>query len=272
MRQTEGCGKVEHSPQDLARMSTLSTSVPSRVRPEDEELAKKRNELAELESELADRELYCATLRAELASFERQYLKIVGTRYAELDEIKAQIAEQLSRQQAGNRQRREAAQQARKEADDSRFAANAVASEDPERTPPSKELKSLYREVAKRVHPDLSTDTEDRKTRQRLMAEANRAYEMGDLARLQQILEEYDTCPEAVQGEGVGAELIRVIRKITQVKRRLREIELEAEQLVGSELGKLKVKAEQYGTQSRDLLAEMAEQIDRQILAARQQA
>jgi hypothetical protein len=247
----------------------MSTIVPSRARPEDEELAKKRSELAELESELADRELFIATLRAELASFERQYLKIVGARYADLDDINAQIAERLARQHAGDRQRKDAAQQARKQAEDSRFAADAVASVD-QRALPSKELKSLYREVAKRVHPDLSSDPEDRKTRQRLMAEANRAYEMGDIARLKQILEEYDTCPEAVQGEGVGAELVRVIRKITQVKRRLGEIEIEVQQLVGSELARLKTKADEYWLQGRDLLTEMARQIEEEIAAANQ--
>ncbi len=133
----------------------MSTIVSSRVKPEDEELAKKKLELAKLESELADRELYIATLRAELAAFERQYLKIVGTRYAELDEIDAQIAEQLARQQSGNTQFQDAAQKARRHAEESRSAAEARSSEDQSRALPSKELKSLYREVAKRVHPDL---------------------------------------------------------------------------------------------------------------------
>jgi hypothetical protein len=232
----------------------MSTIIPSRVKPEDEELAKKRLELAKLESELADRELYIATLRAE---------------YAELDEINAQIAEQLARQRSGDTQFKDAAQKARRQAEESRSAAEAHASEDQSRALPSKELKSLYREVAKRVHPDLSTDPEDRKTRQRLRAEANRAYEKGDLERLRRILEEYESCPEAVQGEGVGAELVRVIRKITQVKRRLSEIETEVQQLVGSDLAKLKAKAEEYGRQGRDLLQEMAQQVERNIAAAR---
>jgi len=247
----------------------MSTIVPSRVKPEDEELAKKKLELAKLESELADRELYIATLRAELAAFERQYLKIVGTRYAELDEINAQIAEQLARQRSDDSQFKDAAQKARRQAEESRSAAEARSSEDQSRALPSKELKSLYREVAKRVHPDLSTDPEDRKTRQRLMAEANRAYERGDLERLKRILEEYESCPEAVQGEGVGAELVRVIRKITQVKRRLSEIEPEVQQLVCSDLAKLKAKAEEYGRQGRDLLQEMTQQVESQIAAAR---
>jgi hypothetical protein len=68
----------------------------------------------------------------------------------------------------------------------------------------------------------------------------------------------------------VGADLVRIIRKITQIKRRLSEIEREIEQLVGSEIGRLKTKAEEYERQGRDLLLEMAGQVDRQIVAARQ--
>jgi DnaJ-class molecular chaperone len=133
-------------------------------------------------------------------------------------------------------------------------------------------LKSLYREVAKRIHPDLSSDPEDRMKRQQLMAEANEAYQMGDFARLKRILEEYESSPEAVPGEGVGAELVRVIRKITQVRRRLSEIEQEIQKLTASDLAKLKVKTEESARRGRDLLMEMAEQVDRQIAAARQQA
>lgn len=249
----------------------MSTTTSTYTRPEDEELGRKQQELASLESELADRELYVATVRAEMAAFERLYLRIVGTRYAELDEINAQIAERLSKRNAGNPQAESAAKQARAQANESRATVEADASE-PIKALPSQELKSLYRQVAKMVHPDLSFDAEDRKLRQRLMAEANRAYEMGDVDRLKRILEEYGSCPEAVRGEGVGADLVRVIRKITQAKRRLAEIEDELKQLLGTELAKLKTKAEECEKLGRDLLAEMAEQIDRQILAARQRA
>jgi septal ring factor EnvC (AmiA/AmiB activator) len=43
------------------------STTPTYTKPEDEELGRKRKELASLESELADRELHIATLRAEQA-------------------------------------------------------------------------------------------------------------------------------------------------------------------------------------------------------------
>ncbi len=50
--------------------------------PEEEELAAKRDELARLESMLADQELTLAILRAELAAFEGLYLRSLAVLYA----------------------------------------------------------------------------------------------------------------------------------------------------------------------------------------------
>jgi len=90
-------------------------------------------------------------------------------------------------------------------------------------------MKRLYREVAKRIHPDLTSDRDERMRREALMAEANKAYEAGDESQLNRILNAYETSLETVQGEGPGAELIRVIRRISQVRGRIAEIEAEAE-------------------------------------------
>lgn len=60
--------------------------------PEERELDRKRAELAELESELIERELDLSTLEQDLAAFRADYLRIVGRRYATLDDIKARIA------------------------------------------------------------------------------------------------------------------------------------------------------------------------------------
>src|SRR5260370_11996395 len=78
--------------------------------PEEEELARKKTMLAELEAQLADRELELASLLADLVHFEKRYLQTVGRRYAILDELKAKIAEARARQ---NPQRQDARVQAR---------------------------------------------------------------------------------------------------------------------------------------------------------------
>jgi len=51
------------------------------------------------------------------------------------------------------------------------------------------------------------------------MAQANEAYSQSDAVSLQRILEEFGNAPESVQGEGVGVELVRIIRQIHQAKR-----------------------------------------------------
>jgi len=63
------------------------------MKPEEEELLHKREELAALRATLAERELELVDLRSELAAFEGRYLRQVGTLYAELDEWKARISE-----------------------------------------------------------------------------------------------------------------------------------------------------------------------------------
>ena len=245
----------------------LDKLLAGRKSPEEEELAQKREELELLQNQLAERELFLANLRAELAAFEGRYLREVGVLYAELDDWNAKIAESVA-QQEGTEEARAAATQARSQAEESHAAAHGEAAE-PGEFSPSPELKSLYREAAKLVHPDLATDDADRQRRELLMKEANRAYQEGDADALRRIIEEYESSPESVKGAGVGADLVRVIRQIKQVRVRLAQIELEIASLTDSEIAKLKAKAEEASKQGRDLLAEMAENVKRRVEAAR---
>jgi hypothetical protein len=239
-----------------------------RPKPEEEELVLKERELQDLEGRLIESELQLVSLNGEIATFERLYLKSVGIRYAELDEIEAQIAELLARHNPGDAQAQATAREARAQAEESRSgAALVVKGTNP--FSPSSTLKSLYREVARRIHPDLAVDEADRAKRQKSMAQANQAYEDGDEARLRAILEEYESSPEAVFGKGPGVELVRVIRKIAQVKRRLSEIEVEVAQLEKSELFVLKSKVDKAAKEGRDLLHEMALDIDSRVADAR---
>lgn len=247
------------------RQLLVSGKINLRPRPEEDELRSKRLELEHIEKELVEKELQLTSLRAELADFERLYLKIVGVLYAELDEIEARIAELIAHQNGSNPDAQNAARQARRKATESHSALDEAALEVSERFRASPELKNLYREVARRIHPDLATSETDRARRQRFMAQANRAYEEGDEARLRSILEEYESSPDTVLGEGVGAELVRVIRKIAQVRRRLAEIEGELKLFMHSELMELKNGVEEGRTQGHDILAEMARAVGLRI-------
>lgn len=169
--------------------SVIYAVITRRQTPEERELEKKQDEFAALESKLAQRELDLATLQAELRAFERRYLSIVGVKYAELDEIEAQIAEILARRTPRDPHAQERAKQARAQAEESaQTAGTARESTEKREFKPPENLKKLYREVAKRIRPDLATDDKERARRTQLMAEANRAYEDGDETRMQAIL------------------------------------------------------------------------------------
>jgi peptidoglycan hydrolase CwlO-like protein len=91
--------------------------------PEEEELRRKQAVLADLEAQLADRELELASLLADLVHFEKRYLQTVGRRYALLDELKAKIAEARARQNPHSQNARDQARQARAKAQESARAA-----------------------------------------------------------------------------------------------------------------------------------------------------
>jgi hypothetical protein len=248
---------------------SLQASSTLIVRPEDQELARKREEQAELEAELAERELRAANLRAELGAFERRYLHFVGSRYAELDQWKAQLADRLVQEQPGNARAQEAARDARARAQETKSVAGDRASQEPYAFQSTAEMKKLYRDVAKRIHPDLTSDRNDRIRRQQLMAEANQAYERGDEAQLAKILTAYECSPEAVEGEGPGAELIRVIRRVSQARGRLGEIEAEMQGLLRSDLSQLKSRVDEAERGGRDVLREMIGKVEEQIEIAK---
>jgi hypothetical protein len=245
----------------------MSGKIIRRLKPEEEEILRKREELAAIRANLAERELELVDLRSQLAAFEGRYLRQVGALYAELDAWRARIAElqaRLDPSTASKAQAEEAREQARQTYED----AHGKASETRDFSP-SPELKKVYREAAKRIHPDFAVDPADMERRTRFMAAANRAYESGDAETLQSIVDEYEDGAEAVKGEGIGAELIRIIRQISQAKTRVSAIDQELATLSQSEIALFKKHAEEREREGRDLLAELAVVVREQIELAK---
>ena len=141
----------------------MSSEVVRQVLPEEWELKRKQIELSNHENTLAQRELELATLHAELRIFQTRYLKILGGLYSRLDEIEAKIAERQAKLNPDNNAARQKADEARsqaqesaKETEEARKKSDISKANPQYDFKPSENLKKLYREVAKRIHPDLA--------------------------------------------------------------------------------------------------------------------
>lgn len=238
----------------------------ARHAPEERELKRKRAQLTVIESELARQQRVLNRLQAELGPIEDRYFRKVGVRCVQLDEVEARIAETYAGMHPEDMAARQAACRARERANRSRN--EILRRSSPEEFQPPHALKRLYRAVARRVHPDLGQSPADREVREQLMAHANRAYQSGDEGRLRAIVSEYEFCPERVRGEGTGAELVRVIRKIARASGRFEEIQKETERVRSSEMYRFKRLAESRAKQGRDVFADAVAAVNARIASA----
>jgi len=235
----------------LAKTATLNQA----------ELLCKREELDTLRQELADNELLLATGKKDLLLFENRYRQVVGPKFAALDRLKARLLEfaaELDPEEFPQPVGHEQDASSHQKTEDP----GAVESSEPQELP-TEELKKLFREAAKRIHPDLTTDLKERDQRHELMAQLNQAYQEGDGDRIRFILE--DNSEAGDPKLSLGAQLARCIRQIAQVRHRLHEIEAELERMHRSEMHRLKVYVESSEKQEVDVLGEMVAEAEGKI-------
>ncbi|HEX3213369.1 MAG TPA: J domain-containing protein, partial [Actinomycetota bacterium] len=170
-----------------------------------------------LSGRLLERERGLAAFRNELHAFETSYRKALGARYARLDDL----AERLDMTAVGDDPVRP---EDDVEGPAERYPGQGVpggqnwawGEREPDKEPEQRpvigdDAKRLFRQLARLIHPDLAGDPEERERRTNLMVAANDAYEQGDLAALERMLEDWHASPEAVTGSGAAAELERTL-------------------------------------------------------------
>ena len=229
-------------------------------------LAEKRERLAAVRAALAEREADIAQIRAQLKAFEGRYLQRVGVLYAELDEIAARITERevdLYDSDSARRRAREARQRAQ-ETHEAAFGAD----QEPVEFDPSPSLKTLFREVARRIHPDFASDDAEQKHFTLLMTRANHAYNCGDAETLQRLLDDHLEVNASGSDEGDGVTLLRLARQIQHAVRDIARLDGEQQTLLQSEIGQLYTDAEAAAHEDRDLLAELAASVRERIADA----
>lgn len=236
--------------------------------PEQVELQIKEELLNKKQDSLTELELTLSTLKGDLRSFEKEYYSKVGTKYTSLDNLQATLDKILLSKTPTSKI-------FQKKAHDSQAkAANSYSNQEdfsnkqkdnPNKFEPTPELKSLYRELAKLLHPDLVLDIDEKARRHKLMQEINEAYQTNDFEKLIQIYEKEKNNPDHIKGEDIGSSLVRVIRKISQIEFRITQIETELEETRKSDLYKLFITIQNEKIKGIDLLEKMQEDLDSQI-------
>jgi hypothetical protein len=237
------------------------------------------------QADLFSRESELLDLRAELAAIERQYEARIGARLAALEAVNAEIRvcrQKLDEAQiwgAGGIQRRygpqyasagEQYRQARQE-DKSGFSFASFTEQMVEQPlSPEKEaqLKSLYRQLCRRFHPDLAQDEADRACRTEMMAKINSAYAAQDLPELTSLSEQPD-CDKISPEMAAGQRLVSLQDTLQRLLERRQDIDRQIAQLVHSDLIELSVQVKLARQQGRDLWAEMTADVESELAEKR---
>ena len=220
-----------------------------------------REQVAALEVDVAAREQELAGVKADLQALHTKYLEEIGPLYAELIPLDAAVAEAEIR--AGLRVADEPAPETL-EARTETFDVGC--------TPPPN-LKQMFRDIARAVHPDRSghhdTDERTKFRRHSLMAEANRAYAERDEDRLRLILRAWELGPALDLSDAGATTPERLKRRAAALAARVVEIETELADLRRSAIARLKIKIDDARAQGWDLFGEMIRQVKREITMAR---
>jgi hypothetical protein len=210
----------------------LSAAAPERL----------RDRLAELEVEHA-------TLRSELAAFESDYLRQVGYVDVQVQELEARILAVVAAR-SGAVDDQNAAAAAEQRFRETTTALRSIPA--PAGPPPGDALKSLFRDAAKRMHPDLVSDAGGRAHAEAFMKRLNQAYAKGDAEAIGNLVRQWESSPYASArpaGESAAPALQAAVAHAEQRLAAARD----------SELARLMEQAFAASMTGRDLLAELRE-------------
>lgn len=235
----------------------------------DHELRELREELAARQEKMAQLQLELFETRSDLTRFERELDDRIGGLKEKLQGLEAELLEA--------RRRTERRAQWGSRAETSEVPEDVVEQfqrkwRPKEKQPPPQqptkaldeatkdELKSLYRSLAKRFHPDLALDPKEKDWRERRMAEVNVAYGSQDVRRLQSIAEKPDWLVENLPK--TRDETLRgLYADIRRLDHMIETLELQMRELVNSQTVKLMLDVRFAQREGRDLIAEMANEL-----------
>lgn len=229
-------------------------------------LAQAQHELIEAEAELADR-------LAEINAFEFEFEARVGHLIDQLDGLETEIRRYQERIETIRN--REIFGQAHIPVDQQyhrTWDAPPRSAPTPPPRPPDPaseaEIKRLFRQLARRFHPDLARDEADRVRRTEKMVAINDAYAARSLAEMIALAKEPDTFIDTGRHRSgqTEAQLMGVLQtELEGCQRRLKEIKKELRNLRFRPSVELSLEVKAARRQARDILAEMALELEQKI-------
>jgi hypothetical protein len=234
----------------------------------DSELRDLQLDLQERQERIAQLEFEISDTNAELGRFEHEYAARVGALERRVEELEADL-EQARFQAARRAQWGDKADSPDMHVDVlEQFRRTWTPKEKPPEPPPEEpitdevkaELKTMFRALAKRFHPDLVTDPEAKRWRQKVMAQVNEAYAAQNVAALKALAEKQERPEKPVQKsrEQILAELRAEVRRLDGV---IINLERNLNDLVNSYTVKLMLEVSIAARQGHDLLEEMAKNL-----------
>jgi hypothetical protein len=224
------------------------------------------------EQALIEFEIAVETYRVEVENFSRLHHQRLGPMYARLDELDALVAEAVAAH-SGDRADIERAWEARalvmpmpgvEELFGGLLGSDGVRPvEDPNpprRVRPGKEAQRLYRELARKAHPDLAQDDAEKERRSAFIARVNEAYAYADEDLLRALADEWDAGP--VPEEDLPGEAEVLYARLEWLAERKEKLAALAAELADSAIGQM------MGLSPDDpdaLLNEIAEQLLTQV-------
>jgi hypothetical protein len=232
-------------------MATEEHALVAASMPGDEQLRQAEAEYAGVEALLIEAELRLATLKQQLRVFEQLYRRVAAGLCEELSELGAQV-DMLCAQKLLQHERPE---RPRVDGHRARAAQASASATTPPEFLPSERLQKLYRDAAKRFHPDLAEDDLDRAWRTMMMQTANAAYTAGDIDALQQLLDEDRS--QQLPTVKYSPEIEVFKDKTKRARVRLAEVLRQQMELETSDIGLLYMQSRKSGHSPADFVREL---------------
>jgi len=227
-----------------------------------QKLARLREELKQAQEELAEAEANRAEQLADITAIEKKLERRIGHLIAQLATLDSDIEtyrQQLQRirsQGVLGSQYLPVEEQYRRTWEVPQKTGEDI----PLGSIDEKQIKRLYRRLARRYHPDLAKDSDEIDYRTQKMAALNEAYKARSLIEIFALASEPKTGAIGLDGHrDTEAHMVKALEEeLARIRNQMRQIEIEIENSHNSEIVQLSLEVKFAQRGGRDLLAEMA--------------